>query len=353
MFSKTLLSLFLSAFPYSTALAHPSTCPLPLSSILDYACPSPPEPYIVKPSPGKGLGVFASHSLETGSIIMREAPILRISPPDSTQGSGYPLSEVTKLVRQEFERLSPAEQSEVLGLTYHTQPGEKEKEDKDEVLGLIFRTNAYNTGSSIGLFPKIARINHSCRPNAAYYWSEKLNRRIIYASRPILRGEEISVSYIPLLLPRAERQQRLHRYGFTCSCSACDQQPRSVALSDTRRTDIHHAFQAFQPHLSLSLPRKTASSLRKARKNAASSLQLAELVEQEGLADYYAKAYRIVAISHARVEDWERATMWANKGFERKVMEDAGSAGTMEMFELTRRFVESWEEQLKNATRGQ
>lgn len=81
------------------------------------------------------------------------------------------MSKVTKLVRTEFERLSSDEQREVIGLTYHALPGEAEKQGGD-VLGLVFRTNAYNTGSSIGLFPKIARINHSCRPNVAYYWSE-------------------------------------------------------------------------------------------------------------------------------------------------------------------------------------
>jgi SET domain-containing protein len=86
----------------------------------------------------------------------------------------------------------------------------------------ILRSNAYNTGSShIGLFPKTARINHSCNPNAGNYWDEKAAERVIYASRDIEEGEEITVSYIPLLKPIKERQARLQQYGFTCDCSAC------------------------------------------------------------------------------------------------------------------------------------
>lgn len=347
--------LLFSFYFVSTVLARPPTCSLqtliatpfdPLAS----TCSSPPEPYIVKPSPGKGLGAFASHTLETGSIILREAPVLRISPPEASQGSSYPIAEVTKLVRREFERLSPDAQNEVLSLTYHALPGEVEEAGGDK-LGLILRTNAYNTGSQIGIFPKIARINHSCQPNAAYYWSEALGKRIIYATREIQQGEEIFVSYIPLLMSRAERQKRLDRYGFRCACSACSQSSRNQTLSDERRTDINQAFQAFAPQLTLEIPHHPVS-LRKARRNAASSLKLAELVEAEGLADYYAMTYRVVAISHARVGDWERATVWANKGYEVRVMEDPRSAFTMEMYELTRRFIGEWERQLGNETRS-
>ncbi|KAH7371188.1 hypothetical protein BKA66DRAFT_424557 [Pyrenochaeta sp. MPI-SDFR-AT-0127] len=327
------------------ASASSATCEQP--NPLQRTCRGPPGVFFVEPSYGKGLGVFAAHDLEIGDIVMRETPVLKINPPAFVRGTGYPMSAVSKLVREEFEALSPDEQAEILSLTYHATAVEEKTMDK---LGIIFRTNAYNTGSEIGLFPKIARINHSCRPNTSYHWSEKLNKRIVYASRKIKAGEEFFVSYIPLLLTRDERQKHLDRYGFKCHCEACAQARSTMEISDNRRTTIHKAFTDFEPQLTLTPP-KSKTATRQARKNAKASLELVELVQEEGLADYYAKAYRIVAISHARVGDWEPAVIWANKGYELKVMEDPYSPYTLEMHQLTSNFISNWESQLKNQSK--
>jgi hypothetical protein len=253
------------------------------------------------------------------------------------------MSAVTKLVRKEFEKLSDAERNEIMSLTYHATSTEEATMDK---LGIIFRTNAYNSGDQIGLFPKIARINHSCRPNASYYWSDKLNKRIVYATSKIKKGEEVFVSYIPLLLTQEERQKRLDRYGFRCSCDACAQKRAAKKASDERRITINKAFVDLEPQLTLE-PLKTKRARQQARKNAKASLQLTELVHKEGLADYYARAYRVAAISHASVEDWERAAVWANKGYELKFMEDPSSMYTQEMHNLTSHFIANWEGELK------
>lgn len=328
----------------ATVIAYDPTCP---SHVFSTQCPYPPLSYTVKPSPGKGLGVFAEHTLETGSIIMREAPIITIKRPDHAPGTAYPMSDISQLVHAEYDKLSKKEQEEVLSLTYSVLSGDIAKYGNNlDHLGLIFRNNAYDTGSEIGLFPKIARINHSCRPNAAYYWNEKLKRRFVYATREIEEGEEIFVSFISLLMTREERQKKLARYGFTCKCSACSQHPVDVYHSDKSREDISQAIQAFSSQMNLTAPTHP-SAIRKARKNAESSLKLADMVQKEGLADYYAQTYRIAAISHARIGDWQKATLWANEGYKRRVMEDAESPWTLEMYELTRRFIEKWEDQLK------
>jgi hypothetical protein len=214
-------------------------------------CPGPPEIYIVEPSHSKGLGVFATHDLEVGEIIMRETPILKITPPALVPGSGYPMSEVSKLVQKEFEALPSNQQEEIMSLTYHATTTE-ETQDK---LGIIFKNNAYNTGNQVGLFPVIARINHSCRPNTSYYWSEKLNKRIVYATRKIKRGEEFSVSYIPLLLAREQRQKLLARYGFKCACEACTQHRADLTASDDRRITLKKAFVDFESQLTLDHPK--------------------------------------------------------------------------------------------------
>lgn len=343
-----LLSLLAGAFAQAT-------CRLPIlslphtSSILswhpsDYTCQGPSDVYIVRPSEGKGLGVFALHDLDVGDIVMQEAPILKINPPDYVRGTSYPMAQVTELVRKEFEGLSLDAQAEVMSLTYHATAVEEATMDK---LGIIFRTNAYNTDDQIGLFPKIARINHSCRPNTSYYWSKRLNKRVVYASRKIKKGEEYFVSYIGLLSTHEERQKRLDRYGFKCTCEACAAKKATKQVSDQRRVKISKAFMDFEPQLTLDVP-ESNSAKRQARKNAQASSQLAGLVEEEGLADYYAKAYRIAAISHARIEDWQPATIYANKGYKLKHMEDPESPYTAEMYSLTSSFIQSWESELKN-----
>jgi hypothetical protein len=335
--------VFASLSILSLALARSDTCAWPTWQAVPEVCQGPPGTYVVEHSKGKGLGVFAAHDLEIGDIIMRETPALKIDPPEFVRGTGYPMSEVTKLVRAVFDTLSPAEQEEIMSLTYHATATEEATMDK---LGIIFRTNAYNSGTEIGLFPKIARINHSCRPNASYYWSDRLNKRIIYATRRITKGEEIFVSYIPLLLPQEHRQKHLDRYGFKCSCEACAQERAAKQASDARRVSISKAFADFEPQLSLTPP-KTKKAIQQARNNAKASVQLTELVHQEGLADYYAKAYRIAAICHAMVKDWQPAAIWANKGYELKFLEDPQSVYTSEMHNLTSNFIWNWENELK------
>ena len=73
-----------------------------------------------------------------------------------------------------------------------------------------------------GIFALTCRINHSCKPNAQYLWRSDLKREIVFAMRPITKGEQITVSYILPRMPVAQRQQRLQKlFGFTCACISC------------------------------------------------------------------------------------------------------------------------------------
>jgi hypothetical protein len=333
----------ISVFPLLT-FANVASCDNASRQPQYPTCSGPPDIYVIEPSDGKGLGVFAAHDLDIGDIVMRESPIITIQPPPVAKGDPYPMTAITKVVRKEFEALSPVAQEEVLSLTYHASAAEKETMDK---LGIIFRTNAYNTGARIGLFPKIARINHGCRPNTSYYWNEKLNKRIVYATRKIKAGEEFFVSYISLLLTQEERQKQLDRYGFKCHCEACAQEQAAQEASDYRRTTMRNAFAHFEPQLTLTPP-QSIKGKEQAIQNAKASAHLLQLVQDEGLADYYARAYRIAAISHARIEDWRSAAIWSNKAYEAKYMEDPQSPRTLELEHLTGTFIANWEAELMN-----
>ncbi|QDS72516.1 hypothetical protein FKW77_000137 [Venturia effusa] len=336
------LSLSLTSSAISTQLLSPTSFYKQTISWQspETSCPGPPQVYTILPSPGKGLGLFALHDLEIGTIIIREKPILAISRPSFEKGSGYPLPAISRLVRAEFARLTPTQQSQVSNLTFHAI--DKEKEESD-ILGLIFRSNAYKTGERIGLFPRISRINHSCRPNTSYYWNEKLGVRVVFATKKIKKGEEISDSYISLLAPREERNGSLRPYGFVCGCHAC---VKGGKESDERRVEVKKAFGLLEGKLDMSLT-KDRTEIMNAKENAWLSLRVIALLHQEELADYYANAYKFAAVFHSKIGDWATATKYANMGYEWRVMEDPESGLAMEMYELTSRCIEGWKAELR------
>lgn len=175
----------------------------------------------------------------------------------------------------------------------------------------------------------------------------------MYANRRIEEGEEIFATYIPLLYSHEARQRRLDQYGFKCACEVCALGHEARQASDQRRQNLHKAFASFEPQLTLSVPQSVVGK-KKARSKAEASVDLVEQLEEEGLADYYVRAYHIAAIAHAKIEDWKPATLWANKGYETSLLADpnARSAGAQELQALTNHLIFKWNEELSlNATR--
>lgn len=309
------------------------------------SCLGSPQVWEARPSPGKGIGVYATRTLQPGDTILSEPPMIRLVPPEFRDGVAYPLGDIDVLLQSSFDALSSKDKAAVMSLHAYMTPAD----NANDTLMAIMRSNAYTTGNSLGLFPKGARINHSCRPNTSQYWNPQQGRRIVYANRRIEEGEEFFATYIPLLHGHEARQRRLDQYGFKCTCDACALQPDAREASDQRRLDVQKAFAAFETQLTLSVPKSIAGK-KKARKNAKASIQLIEHLEEEGLADYYIKAYHIAAVAHARVEDWKPATLWANKGYETTLIADpdARSAGSRELQALTSHLINKWNEQLRN-----
>lgn len=262
----------------------------------------PTQLYDIIPIQGRGLGLVATSSIPLGTHILIEAPLISVPIPELVAGSGYPLQNMLNSLQAAFMSLTLTQQEEFLLLHDHRFPGDAEA-NTDKLL-TIFRSNAYNTGTShVGLFPKMARINHSCRPNSGNYWSEESGVRVIYAAQNIAAGEEITVSYIPLLKSTKNRQARLAQYGFTCDCSACN----SVE-SSKRRERIGDMFDILDQRLAAaSTKEKTIQiSINKA-------LKLISMLEEEQLSDYYARAYRLAAVFNQGKGELEIAKQWALK----------------------------------------
>ena len=190
-------------------------------------------------------------------------------------------------------------------MSLHNFRYEAEHEENENLM-TIFRSNAYNTGEDrVGLFPKTARINHSCRPNAGGWWSEKRERKIAFAMRDIEMGEEITVSYIPLLKTTNERQARLKQYGFVCDCDACADDGGG---GDRTRVRIGEWLEDLEGKVG-----RKSQKLEVSRKRAEKARKLVDMIEGEGLGDYLARAYHLAAVFLEHADDLAEAVVWAEK----------------------------------------
>ncbi|KFO25419.1 N-lysine methyltransferase SMYD2 [Fukomys damarensis] len=87
-------------------------------------------------------------------------------------------------------------------------------------------------GSAI--FPDVALMNHSCCPNVIVTYRGTLAE--VRAVQEIHPGEEVFTSYIDLLYPTDDRNDRLRdAYFFTCGCPECSTRDKDEAKVETRK----------------------------------------------------------------------------------------------------------------------
>ena len=70
-----------------------------------------------------------------------------------------------------------------------------------------------------GLWHMASMFNHSCLPSATYSWIGDL--MIVRANRDIEVDEEITIAYVAITETYEDRQHRLAKFGFLCSCQLC------------------------------------------------------------------------------------------------------------------------------------
>ncbi|GAA6035499.1 hypothetical protein JCM8097_000282 [Rhodosporidiobolus ruineniae] len=196
-------------------------------------------PWTVRTSSnGEGVGAFASRDIEFGETLISERPL-------AVWPNGIGEEEARRL----FDQMSPKQQQVFMSLT----DGGPEVRGKLDEIRVRRACNAFSLpvpgvdgvggGKTMSfVFPKIARVNHSCAPNAAQVMNWNTLRLELYAVSPISSGTEVTIEYLPNLitLTRSERQSALKTsFGFSrCLCGVCTASPEDVARSDTRRTEI-------------------------------------------------------------------------------------------------------------------
>lgn len=191
-------------------------------------------PFHVAEVEGKGNGVVANHPLTRGDPIMAHTPVL--------------------LIHQAFkEEPDKDRQHQLLDLALQSLPGhtadlfmgQMAHNPDEHPVAARLTTNAFrldlggDDGQHYGAFPEVGKTNHDCRPNAAYYVDQSTLMHITTAVRPIKAGEEITITYLDPLAPRADRQERAQsHWGFGCACPYCSATAEEVAESDKRLKEL-------------------------------------------------------------------------------------------------------------------
>lgn len=98
-----------------------------------------------------------------------------------------------------MKKLGRKEREAYLSLSYVNFPSHLDpRVHPEEVALAIFTTNAVAAGEQVGIFPRMARLNHGCSSafNVVYSWREKEEALFMFALRDISKGD---VGHISLL----------------------------------------------------------------------------------------------------------------------------------------------------------
>lgn len=280
----------------------------------------------MRPSPGRGLGIFAAREIPRGTRIIDEAPLFTLDPGGLVQGHGFAFDGIAEAVDRAFASLNATARAAYLSCPEHRDPGGGDAAYSREAL--IFRTNGFTmAGGVVGIFPRIAKLNHSCRPNAVSV--SVGGRRVIWAGRDVAAGEEVTITYAPLTQDTGARRARLAQWGFRCDCQAC-------AASDEGRGGDEDAKRLEMQRLTGLLEQELGAD-----DFGGDVLPLAEklvaLVEEVELADYLGKAYKYAAYAASRAGKYGVARKWAKKELKMHEIADAESVYARQ----TKEFLES------------
>eukprot|EP01032_Pedospumella_encystans_P012452 gene12452-14406_t len=192
-----------------------------------------PPPWRLNWDTGGGYFAISAKSFSAGDRILLEHPT-------TWTQAWHPFSE-SDMVAIEIgvEALSPDEKSAFYAMS-NMYP------EVTPTSAGIYMTNSFDmpdyadadaeeTQHASGMFLAIGRLNHSCLPNAQQTYIPKENDpsppgranestgyEVLYATREIKEGEELSDCYIELRQStELRRKELLKHYRFLCTCHAC------------------------------------------------------------------------------------------------------------------------------------
>jgi len=188
--------------------------------------------------PGKGQGLVAKRAFEVGDVVLRETPIVDM--PQSIFDLEEP-DRVERWLDRKINAMTSSQRQQFFDLSDRNSEG---SESLDKTTLGIFYTNCMNfVDESAAVFPKMARGNHSCAPNTEFITNHSLHAQELIAVKPIEKGAEITLSYLPangegsdVALKRKDYLKE--NYGFDCICSACTNSTNEEIRSKVRELQL-------------------------------------------------------------------------------------------------------------------
>ncbi|KAI1407611.1 SET domain-containing protein [Hypoxylon sp. FL1857] len=249
--------------------------------------------YEVIDIPGKGKGVVATRRIKRAEPIMADWAALVVDlnfPTSVKRAQGY------RLLHVAVDQLSDPDRVLLLA---------RNNVFSADIVEDVLRTNAFSftlAGEThMALYPKVARVNHACRPNAFIRFTPSSLAVSIVALKDIEPGEEITITYVPMGKTREERQAGLLKWGFNCTCSLCTASKAERAASDYRREKIKQLRQEVM----------RAVEAWDGTKAVRLTHEVLELMQAEELAPLYASQYEIMARLYWKARDKKTGTKYA------------------------------------------
>ncbi|KAF9534517.1 hypothetical protein CPB83DRAFT_873273 [Crepidotus variabilis] len=200
-----------------------------------------PPVFKVVDIPGKGKGILAERDIKQGELVLKEKPLF-VVPRDIT-------SSPAALIYNKLQLMTAEQRRAYLDLSYVNFSEDLDPvKNPSEVALAIFQTNAVSAGENVGIFPRMARLNHGCSSafNVVYNWRHYEQQLVVHALKDIKKGEELLTTYTDTKRPKAERRTFLaSRYGFQCTCYVCSLPPQLSKASDSRLSEISKLYGEF------------------------------------------------------------------------------------------------------------
>lgn len=193
-------------------------------------------PFEIRRSAGKGRGGFATKDMEAGACVLHEKSLLVICKPEAAIRA--------KDIETAFSCLNKCEQEQFLSVGSSAKNPLQGSLLFDTFMRNKFQLMRARVGQKAepdgqGMYLLCSRFNHSCVPNAAVVEAPSCRldyAHEIYATRPIARGEEITINYDPIFnYLTTEIRRSAGTWDFVCDCPACNISDPFHRISDMRR----------------------------------------------------------------------------------------------------------------------
>ncbi|KAL2199453.1 hypothetical protein P885DRAFT_67477 [Corynascus similis CBS 632.67] len=258
-----------------------------------------PEAFYEVEIPGKGSGLIANRTIRKGEIIMQRAPALLIQ--------NRPHIDFEPGLRLEMYQAAVDRLPEPTRTNFLRQTGDTVYEKVEKNSFRVFVDGNTQHSAHLGIFPEVSKFNHDCRPNVHYRISNFTHTTI--AVRDIPAGEELTVSYIYGMVPRAERLEQLREWGFTCTCPQCTLSDRESGASDNRIQQIKMLEDEIESLMSAAASNQNEDVALRPEMGS----KLVELYLEERLYAYLTPAYTRAALLYSMFGHEEHARNYARE----------------------------------------